>query len=110
MFGWKKKPKEIERVCGNCKLYDPEDGVCSIVVIFEGKKTKIPVLSNEPCFFETPCFDPKTGETTDFIENVEQVRFWVETEDGKPTDGNGIVKVECSEQFFVDSLDDPKDH
>jgi hypothetical protein len=31
---------------------------------------------------------------------VQQVRWWVEDENGKPTDGNGTVKVEYPIGFF----------
>jgi hypothetical protein len=31
---------------------------------------------------------------------VKQVRWWVEDEKGKPTEGDGVVKIEYPEDFF----------
>ena len=101
MFG-KKKEKNIEQVCGNCKLYDPSKGVCRIVVLNEGQKDNIPVEPQDRCFFDDIYFDPVSHEKANLLDQVKQVRFWVEGKDGKKTDGNGTVKVEYPDGFFGD--------
>jgi len=100
--------KKIERICKTCKLFDPTKSECSIVVIHEGQRVKLPVIAEEPCFFESTYFDPSTKSIENFIDGVELVRFWVENKDGEKTDGNGIVKMECSEKselFFNPNID-----
>lgn len=31
---------------------------------------------------------------------IKEVRWWVEDKEGKPTEGNGVVKIEYPEEFF----------
>jgi hypothetical protein len=75
--------KAIEKICNNCKLYDPQEGICRVVVLMEGRKVYLPVDPHESCFF---------GD--EFIEDVKEIKFWVENEKGEKIDGNGIVKIE----------------
>ena len=84
--------KRVERICGNCQLYNPKAGICSIVVLLEGERQHIPVDPKDDCFFEE-------GEGG-FIEDVKQVKFWVENEKGDKTDKDGVVKIEYPEGFF----------
>jgi hypothetical protein len=37
---------------------------------------------------------------------IQQVRWWVEGQDGKPTDGDGKVKIEYPNNFFGKELND----
>lgn len=85
------KKKRVERICGNCKLYNAQRGVCSIVVLFNGERHHVPVDPDDSCFYE---------EGQGFIEDVKEVKFWVENEKGEKTDGNGVVKIEYPEGFF----------
>lgn len=98
--------KNVERICKNCKLYDPKTSECSIVILFEGQRTRVPVLAHEPCFFEGQYFDPTTKSLESFTEEVQEVKFWVEDDKGKKTDGNGTVKIEYPEGFFGTNLRD----
>ena len=95
-----KRKREIERICRNCKLFDPNNSECAVIVLHEGQRHKLPVIADEPCFFEDMYFDPTTKAMESFAEDIQQVRFWVEDKDGKPTDGNGVVKMEYPEGFF----------
>jgi hypothetical protein len=95
-----KKRKNIERICKNCRLYNPDRGECSIVVLHEGQRLRLPVLENDPCFFEEEYFDPTTKAVEHFAEDIKQVRFWVENEKGDKTDGNGTVKMEYPDGFL----------
>lgn len=91
--------KKIKPICGNCRLYNREESTCRVVILHEGERVNIPVEPKDSCFFEQTYFDPITGKKEDFNE-IQQVRFWVEGKDGKPTDGNGTVKMEYPKGFF----------
>lgn len=43
---------EIEKVCKNCKLYNKEEGTCSVTVVHEGNYYELPVLPNDKCFWQ----------------------------------------------------------
>ena len=88
------KKKKIERICGNCKLYNAQRGVCSIVVLFAGERQHVPTDPDDECFFD------EMGTGQGFIEDVKEVKFWVENEKGEKTNGNGIVKMEYPEGFL----------
>lgn len=90
----------MERICGNCRLFDPKSKRCNIVVLCEGKRYKIPVDAGDYCFFEENYFDSKKQEC--FAEEIKEVKFWVENANGEKTDGNGTVKIEYPEGFFGD--------
>ncbi len=96
---WKKK-KPIERICGNCKLFQPNNRQCSVVILHQGTRLHIPVDPEDACFFEDPHFDPITNDVTDFVDEIKEVKFWVEDETGQKTDKNGTVKIEYPEGFF----------
>jgi len=95
-----KSGKKIERICKNCKLYDENKGECCVVILHEGNRIRLPVESNDTCFFEEEYFHPKTNSVENFSEEIQQVRFWVENKDGKTTNGDGVVKIEYPEGFF----------
>lgn len=92
--------KNIERICKNCKLFNPESSTCSIVILYEGERIKLPVTAEDPCFFEEQYFDPITKTKENFTDVIQQVRFWVEDEKGNKTNEDGIVKIEYPEGFF----------
>jgi len=98
--------RHIERICQNCQLFNAEKSQCSVVILHEGKRINLPVLAKDPCFFEMGYFDPTTKAVEDFTEDIKQVRFWVEDENGKPTKGNGTVKMEYPEGFFGKSTEE----
>jgi hypothetical protein len=97
---WKKK--KIERVCGNCRLFNPEINRCSVVVLFEGQKTNIPVDPEDSCFFEEDYFDPKTGEKSDFNE-IKEIKMWVEDENGqKAKEGQVKIQLPTDEEIMFE--------
>ena len=93
--------KYIERICKNCKLYDSENSVCSVVILHEGRRINIPTDPEDVCFFEHQYFDPTTRAIEDFNE-IQEVKFWVENDKGERTGGNGVVKIEYPDDFFGD--------
>jgi hypothetical protein len=105
----KKKKKKIKRICNNCKLFDPASSTCSIVVLHEGERHRLPVLAEDSCFFEGEFFDPSTKAMENFIDNVEEVKFWVENDEGEKINGDGTVKMEYPERFFGESLEEMYD-
>lgn len=82
--------KQIEQICGNCLLYNNEKKECKIAVLIEGIEFHMPVSPQDKCHFDA------------LDISVQQVRWWVEDENGKPTDGKGKVKIEYPENFFGD--------
>ena len=82
------KKKKIEKICGNCLLYNQKKGECKVAVLIEGNEYHMPVFPKDKCHME------ELG-----IE-IQQVRWWVEDENGNSINGNGKVKVEYPENFF----------
>jgi hypothetical protein len=102
----KKGNKQINKICQNCRLFDPGTSTCSIVVLHEGERHRLPVLAEDPCFFEGEFFDPSTKAMENFVEDIKEVKFWVEDENGEKTDGDGVVKIEYPKGFFSRNLSD----
>jgi len=44
--------KNVERVCKNCKLYNPVEEVCSVAIVYEGERYELPVKPNDSCHWE----------------------------------------------------------
>ena len=80
--------KKIEPICKNCLLYDGNKNQCKVAILIEGNEYHLPVSPNDKCHME------ELG-----IE-VEQVRWWVEDSEGKPTNKKGTVKIEYPKNFF----------
>lgn len=96
------KKKEIEPKCKNCRLFNPKENRCEVVILHEGERLRIPVEAEDDCFFENKftAIDNNNEEDVFKVE-VQQVKFWVEDkESGKPTKGDGVVKIEYPEGFF----------
>lgn len=95
----KSKKKEIERICRNCKLYNPAKGVCSVLVLLDGERINVPMDPGDPCLYEQEYFDPET-KSVETLNEIQEVKFWVEDEKGRKTNKNGTVKFEYPEGFF----------
>lgn len=96
----KKRKKKVEPICGNCVLYNQENSTCKLAILHEGKEWHIPVDPTDSCFFEEEFPDKEGGMFTP-LDEVKQVRWFVEDpETGKPTKGDGVVKIEYPEGFF----------
>lgn len=81
--------KKIEPKCKNCLLFNREDSTCKVAILINGEEIHLPVSPEDNCHMD------------ELGIPVEQVRWWVEDpKTGKPTDGNGIVKVEYPKEFF----------
>ena len=100
------KKRHIKRICKNCKLYDPASETCSVVVLHEGQRVRLPVLAEDPCFFEGVYFDPTKDACDDFAGEIKEVKWWVEDGQGKKTDGDGTVKMEYPEGFLGDGTEE----
>jgi hypothetical protein len=82
------KKKKIEPICKNCLLFDGNRKQCKVAILVEGKEYHLPVFPNDRCHMD------------ELGIPVEQVRWWVDDKDGKPTSGDGKVKIEYPEGFF----------
>ena len=102
-----------EPFCKNCRLYNPNKGECGVIILYEGERHNLPVYPDDHCFFENkfiakrPLFNKESGElkgykTEIFKTSIQEVKFWVEDEDGQKTKGDGNVKIEYPEGFFGD--------
>jgi len=94
--------KNIKRICGNCKLYDPSQNHCSVIIIHEGQKLNLPVDPEDDCFFEQEYFDPTTKAMESFNE-IKEIKMWVEDETGAKTSGDGIVKIEMPDELNIEN-------
>ena len=82
------KKKEVEKICGNCLLYNHEKKECKVAILVEGVEYHMPVFVKDKCHMD------------ELGIPVQQVRWWVEDKDGNPTKGNGTVKMEYPKGFF----------
>jgi len=79
----KRKKKKIKEICGNCRLYNHEEGECKVTVLVGTEKFNMPVFPKDKCHME------ELG-----IE-IKEIRWWAEDpETGEKTEGDGIVKME----------------
>ena len=112
--------KQLEPKCRNCQLFDKKSGFCKVVILYHGQKFNLPVDPNDDCFFEGKFEAVKqevkdneiveTKETFVPADEIKQARFWVEDpKTGKPTDKDGIVKIEYDEGFFGEKSIDVDD-
>lgn len=88
--------KKIEKICNNCLLYNRSNSTCKVAVLHEGKEYHLPVDPGDKCHIE------QLG-----IE-IQQVRWWVEDDEGNHIDGNGKVKIEYPQDFFGPEKDKNK--
>lgn len=95
-----KKNKKIERICKNCRLFNENREVCSVIVLYEGDKINIPMDPNDTCMYESSYFDPTTKAMESFSEDIKEVKIWVENDKGEKVNGDGIVKIEYPDGFF----------
>lgn len=80
---------KIEPKCKNCLLFDRQNGKCKVAILVDGKQYHMPVFPDDNCHMD------QLGIP------VQQVRWYVEDPaTGKPTDGNGVVKIEYPIGFF----------
>lgn len=82
--------KQIEKICGNCLLYNNNKKECKVAILIEGEEYHMPVSVKDACHMDALNIP------------VQQVRWWVEDEKGHPTTGDGTVKIEYPEGFFGD--------
>jgi hypothetical protein len=101
-----KRKQEVERICGNCRLFNPQTLECSVVILHEGERHRIPVDPTDSCFFEDEYFDPTSKAMENFVDDIKEAKFWVENEKGEKTDGNGTVKIEYPDGFMGKGLKD----
>jgi hypothetical protein len=83
-----KKKKNVEHICGNCLLYDGDRKHCKVAILVEGTEYHLPVFHKDKCHMD------------DLGIEVQQVRWWVENDQGEPTKKDGTVKIEYPKGFF----------
>jgi hypothetical protein len=87
----RRRKKRIEPICRNCRLFDEATEFCKVTILLGGERFNLPVSPEDHCHMD------------ELGIPVEQVRWWVEDpETGKPTKGDGVVKIEYPEGFFGD--------
>ena len=101
----RKRKKIVQKICKNCKLFDPNTSTCAVVVLHEGERLHLPVGERDACFFEGEFFSEKTKTIEKFTEDIQEVKFWVEDKDGKKTDKDGTVKIEYPTHGFFGDMD-----
>lgn len=79
--------KQIEKICGNCLLYNHSKKECRVAILVEGKEYHMPVFPQDKCHMD------------ELNIPIEQVRWFVENEKGEPSN-SGKVKIEYPNNFF----------
>lgn len=79
--------KRIEPICNNCLLYDRKNGTCKVAILIDGDELHMPVFPGDHCHMD------------ELGIPVEQVRWFIEDEKGKPSE-KGKVKIEYPVGFF----------
>jgi len=79
--------KKIEKICGNCLLYNSTKKECKVAILAEGQEYHMPVFPQDNCHMD------------ELNIPIEQVRWWVEDENGNPSN-SGKVKIEYPKNFF----------
>jgi len=64
--------KKIERICRYCKLWDPEERVCSITVIMNGEDYELTTEAGDRCYWE------EAG----LLDEIRQTRVWSDGNNG----------------------------
>lgn len=105
-----------EKKCNNCRLFDPRNKRCQVVIIHEGQRVHLPVNKRDTCFFEDQFTAVKeelvgnevitTKETFIPAEQIKEVKWWVEDPKTGEKSDKGIVKVEYDNSFFGDGHPD----
>jgi hypothetical protein len=102
------RKKKIKPICGNCRLFNPAEKRCGVIVLYGGQKYNLPVEAHDRCFYEKEFIAINDeGHAESFKAEVQQVKFWMEDpHTGKKVNKNGVVKIEYPEGFF--GTDEPK--
>lgn len=66
------KNNQVEQICKNCKLFDPKEKTCQVVVVMDGEHYELPT---EP---ENECFWVKNG----LVDDIKQLKAWSDGENG----------------------------
>lgn len=104
------KKKNIEKICGNCRLFNPKDRRCMVIIMHDGQKINIPVDAPDPCFFENKFESIKeTVKNNEIVkekesftpaEEIKEVKIWTEDPKTGQRSDKGIVKIEYDKDFF----------
>lgn len=87
-----KRKKEIEHICGNCRLFDGTTSTCSVRLLVMGETFRdVPVGTKDQCLWE------ELG----LADEIKEVRFkTIDPMTGEGTNGYGKVVMECDKDFF----------
>jgi hypothetical protein len=89
----KRKEKKKQPICNNCLCFDRERELCKVVIVINNSRFNLPVSPGDRCHLD------------ELGIPVQQVRWWVEDENGNPTGGHGKVKIEYPEKgFFPENI------
>jgi len=47
-----KEKRTIRKICKNCQLYNPTEGVCGVSVLHEGEYLELKVKPNDRCWWD----------------------------------------------------------
>lgn len=98
-----------QRICKKCSLWRKPKGqgpgLCSVVILINGERIRIPTDGEDRCFFDQTWVNPETGKEENF-HDVQQVKFWVENEQGEKVKGDGIVKMQYPDGFFGKTIEE----
>ena len=85
--------------CQYCKLFNPQDNLCGVVILHEGEKINLSVNPKDECVFEQEfkAVNEETSNIERFKIDLQEIKMWVEDPETGEKCKNGIVKIEYPE-------------
>ena len=80
--------KSVKKICKNCGLYDPQEGVCGVTVIHEGQYLELRVRETDRCWWDRMEQELSAAEGEDVELPVREVRVQYDLDNRK-------VRVAC---------------
>lgn len=65
--------KSVKKICKNCRLYNPQEGVCAVTVMHGGEYLELKVKPNDRCWWERMEQELATLDGEDTQIEIQQV-------------------------------------
>ncbi len=66
--------KEIEHICNNCVLYNPQEKICTVNIMYQGEPFELETKPGDRCHWE------RVGKEMgiDILSQIKEIRVWRE--------------------------------
>jgi hypothetical protein len=75
--------KKIRKICKNCKLYNPVEGVCGVTVLHEGEYLELKVKPNDRCWWEKMEHELTMMDGDETEVSIQQIRVQYDLDSSK---------------------------